>query len=337
MLMFHIQGLYNIVSLVFSWFALANLWLTFSIIIQLLPAQTPPVYAFGTQAVTHWVNLAFMWLYLGFLTLQFILALGNRPKGEVGLYVTTFAVYAACAAYLIFCSIYLSIKAFSAISFKNAPTVAEKFTTLLSGPNGVLLAALVSTFGIYFTSSLLYRDPWHMFSSFPQYMLLAPSFTNVLNVYAFCNLHDVSWGTKGSDKAEALPSVSSKKPTAEGPAVVEDMERVQEDIDAAFKETVTRAVAPLVVKEEKEKPNQDDENKTFRTRLVAFWMFCNAALTLAISSENSLGDTDATQRKKQNAYFTFILWATFGLSMFRFIGCLWYFFKRNLFRWCRRN
>jgi cellulose synthase/poly-beta-1,6-N-acetylglucosamine synthase-like glycosyltransferase len=27
--------------------------------------------------------------------------------------------------------------------------------------------------------------------------LLAPSFTNVLNVYAFCNLHDVSWGTKG--------------------------------------------------------------------------------------------------------------------------------------------
>ena len=36
------------------------------------------------------------------------------------------------------------------------------------------------------------RDPWHMFTSFPQYLALAPSFTNVLNVYAFCNLHDVS-------------------------------------------------------------------------------------------------------------------------------------------------
>src|ERR1700733_14070432 len=35
------------------------------------------------------------------------------------------------------------------------------------------------------------RDPWHMFSSFGQYLCLAPSFTNVLNVYAFCNLHDV--------------------------------------------------------------------------------------------------------------------------------------------------
>lgn len=31
-----------------------------------------------------------------------------------------------------------------------------------------------------------------MGSSFLQYLLLAPSFTNVLNVYAFCNLHDVS-------------------------------------------------------------------------------------------------------------------------------------------------
>lgn len=69
--------------------------------------------------------------------------------------------------------------------------------------------------------------------------------------------HDVSWGTKGSDKAEALPSVSSKKAAGEGPSVVEDVERVQEDIDAAFKETVTRAVAPLVVKETVEKPTMD--------------------------------------------------------------------------------
>ena len=71
---------YNIFSLVFSWFALANMWLTFSIIIDLLPSQG--IIIFGTLAVTHWVNLAFKWLYLACLGLQFILALGNRPKGE---------------------------------------------------------------------------------------------------------------------------------------------------------------------------------------------------------------------------------------------------------------
>ncbi|KAG8983152.1 Chitin synthase, class 2, partial [Tulasnella sp. 427] len=292
MVFFHIQAFYNVLSLVFSWFALANLWLTFSIIIDLLPLQNPPVYVFGTRVVTHWVNLGLKWLYLGFLTLQFILALGNRPKGEVFLYVTTFCVYAVLSFYLIFCSVFLTVKAFTMISFASAPTFAQKLGVLLSGPNGVLLAALASTLGIYLTASILYRDPWHMFSSFPQYLLVAPSFTNILNVYAFCNLHDVSWGTKGSDKEEALPSVSSKKASGAGPAVIEDVEKVQEDIDAAFKETVTRAVAPIVKKESVEKPNLDDQNKTFRTRLVAFWMLCNAALTLAILEENSLGDTE---------------------------------------------
>jgi hypothetical protein len=66
----------------------------------------------------------------------------------------------------------------------------------------------------------------------------------------------VSWGTKGSDKAEALPSVSSKKTGNEAP-VVETLEKPQEDLDSAFKETVTRAVAKVDKKEVAEKPTMD--------------------------------------------------------------------------------
>ena len=163
-----------------------------------------------------------------------------------------------------------------------------------------------------------------MFSSFFQYLCLAPSFTNVLNVYAFCNLHDVSWGTKGSDKAEALPSVSSSKGKTEDAAVVQDTERMQEDLDAVFKETVNRAVTKLEVKEVPEKPSMDDQNKTFRTRLVVFWMLTNAGLAVAIENINGLvtNETEGEQdlRKKQNIYFAFILYATFGLSAVRFVG-----------------
>jgi chitin synthase len=44
-----------------------------------------------------------------------------------------------------------------------------------------------------------------MFSSFGQYLCLAPSFTNVLNVYAFCNLHDVIFFTiKNMQKCSSL-------------------------------------------------------------------------------------------------------------------------------------
>jgi len=347
MFFFHIQALYNVFALLFSWFALANIWLTFSIIIDLLPSQNIVFFGGNNNTgldVTHWVNLSLKWIYLGFLAIQFVLALGNRPKGERMAYVITLWVYAFLAIYLLVCSLALTVKAFSNIpnELKNK-TTSQVILTFFEPPVGSLIAAMVSTFGIYLFASILYRDPWHMFSSFFQYLCLAPSFTNVLNVYAFCNLHDVSWGTKGSDKAEALPSVSSSKMKNEEAAVVQDTERVQEDLDAVFKETVNRAVTKVDVKEVPEKPSMDDQNRTFRTRLVVFWMLSNAGLAVAIENINGLTSSDnenaqeANLRKKQNIYFAFILYATFALSLVRFIGCLFYFFKRNLFRCFRRS
>jgi len=342
MFFLHLQALYNVFSLIFSWFALANLWLTFSIIIDLLPSQN--IIIFVTADITHWVNEAFKWIYLSFLALQFILALGNRPKGERFAYSLTLWVYAVLAVYLLICSFWLTGKAFANIpnELKNK-TSAEVIKTFFTPPVGALIAAMVSTFGIYLIASFLYRDPWHMFSSFFQYLCLAPSFTNVLNVYAFCNLHDVSWGTKGSDKAEALPSVSSSKSKDADAPVVNDTHKMQEDVDAAFKETVTRAITKLSVKEVAEKPTMDDENKTFRTRLVACWMLSNAGLAIAIENLNGLPNVNNAQadqahlRDKQNFYFAVILYSTFFLAAVRFTGCLFYFFKRNLFRFCRRN
>ncbi|TFK55464.1 glycosyltransferase family 2 protein [Heliocybe sulcata] len=346
MFFLHVQALYNVASLVFSWFALANLWLTFSIIIELLPNQQPPatsINIFGTAEITHWVNQALKWVYLIFLALQFVLALGNRPKGERMAYTLTLCVYAVLSLYLIVCSFWLTGLALADIpkQFKGVPT-SQILSTFLKGTTGVLVAALFSTFGIYFIASFLYRDPWHMFSSMPQYLLIAPSFTNVLNVYAFCNLHDVSWGTKGSDKADVLPAVKSAKGKDADAPVVEDTTRVQEDVDAVFKETVTRAVTKVQIKEEVEKPTMDDQNKTFRTRLVAMWMLSNAVLAVAIENLNGLSSGNAatdekTQENKQHIYFSVLLWSTFLLALVRFIGCLFYWFKRNMFRFCRRN
>ncbi|KAJ7937082.1 glycosyltransferase family 2 protein [Mycena leptocephala] len=325
MFFLHVQAIYNIFSLIFSWFALANIWLTFSIIIDLLPSQG--IIIFGTAAITHWVNNGFKWLYLSFLALQFVLALGNRPKGERAAYTITLWVYAFLAVYLLVCSFWLTGKAFANIPNELAhKTTSQVIATFFKPPVGALIAAM--------------RDPWHLFTSFFPYLCLAPSFTNVLNVYAFCNLHDVSWGTKGSDKAEALPSVSSKKHETE--AVVEETANNQEDVDAAFKETVTRAITKVEVKEVPEKPTMDDENKTFRTRLVAAWMLSNATLAIAIENLNGLASKDEEQneedlQRKQNVYFAIILYSTFALALVRFAGCLFYFLKRNLFRCCRRN
>jgi chitin synthase len=304
--------------------------------------------------------LSFQWIYLVFLALQFVLALGNRPKGEKMLYVLTMwyvhsesfrngcleacSVYAFLSAYLVVCSVLLSIKAFQSLKF-DGNGFFTVLKALITGPANVLLAALIATFGIYLIASILYvsllppdaflslmiglqRDPWHMFTSFAPYMLLAPSFTNVLNVYAFCNLHDVSWGTKGSDKADTLPSVNTKE-KKDGAQVVEDVTKTPEELENAFQETVTRAITKVEKKDEVEKPTLDDSNKTFRTRLVAAWMLTNGALAVGIENASSFVDrTNVDQvikqqndlRSKQEIYFSVILWSTFGLSMVRFLG-----------------
>lgn len=78
---------------------MANLWLTFSIIIDLVPSGENPTYFFGTKEITHWVNLGLTWLYGATLAMQFILALGNRPKGEVYSYVASFVIFAVSSIF----------------------------------------------------------------------------------------------------------------------------------------------------------------------------------------------------------------------------------------------
>ncbi|KAM0752694.1 class III chitin synthase [Meredithblackwellia eburnea MCA 4105] len=354
MFVFHIQLIFNICNLIMTWFSLANLWLCFAIIIELVPSSTG-VQLFYNEEITHWANLAFQWVYVAFVVIQFILALGNRPKGEVGTYVVSFVVFGFFAYYLMVCAVILTIHAFTAIDFNDAPTVVDKVQILFNGTNGVLLAALASTFGLYIFSSLLYFDPWHIITSFPQYIVkivtstrrngaiaddhlskqaVAPSMTNILTVYAFNNLHDVSWGTKGSDKADALPTVSSGD-GKEGEVI--EVQKTEADLDSAFKETVRKALTPTVSVEANEKPSAEDENKTFRTRLVVVWIITNGALILAIQNANGLHTTEAEVNKKTNAYFKVILWTTAALSLIRFVGCVWFWFWMNVARCFRKT
>lgn len=66
------------------------------------------------------------------------------------------------------------------------------FSLLLSqsGFRNVVIS-LLATYGLYIIASILYLDPWHMITSFLQYLFLLPTYVNILNVYAFCNIHDV--------------------------------------------------------------------------------------------------------------------------------------------------
>ena len=296
MFFFHFQLLYQIFSVILSWFALAAFWLTTSIIMDLVgvPDKTtnPPKHAwpFG-DSVTPDFNAVLKYLYLGFLLLQFILALGNRPKGSKWSYVSSFCVFGVIQLYLIILSLYLVVKAFLPNSSETDIVVdkgVEQFlsTFFNSTSSGIIIIALAATYGLYFVASFMYLDPWHMFTSFPAYLLIQSSYVNILNVYAFSNWHDVSWGTKGSDKADALPSANTTKAKDGKAAVIEEPDKPQADIDQQFEVTVKRALAPYVEPKVVETKSLEDSYKSFRTKLVTAWIFSNALLSLAITSDS---------------------------------------------------
>ncbi|KFY92122.1 hypothetical protein V498_05140, partial [Pseudogymnoascus sp. VKM F-4517 (FW-2822)] len=190
--------------------------------------------------------------------------------------------------------------------------------------SGIILIALAATFGLYFVASFLYLDPWHMFHSFPQYLLVASSYINILNVYSYSNWHDVSWGTKGSDKVDALPSAQTTKVEGKA-AVIEEVDKPQEDIDSQFEATVKRALKEYKAPKEDESKSLEDSYKSFRTTLVAFWIFSNALLAVVITSDNfdsfGFGNKASARTAK---FFQALLIATACLSLVRFIGCLWF-------------
>ncbi len=200
----------------------------------------------------------------------------------------SFIVFGVIQAYLVVLSLFLVVNAFRhGIGIDTKDGANQFFKSFFSSESaGIIIIALTATFGLYFVASFLYLDPWHMFTSFPQYLLIMSSFINILMVYAFSNWHDVSWGTKGSDKAEALPSAKTTKEKDGKAAIIEEPDKPQADIDQQFEVTVKRALAeykpPVVV----EKKTLEDSYRSFRTRLVTFWIFSNALLAVVITNEN---------------------------------------------------
>ena len=196
-----------------------------------------------------------------------------------------------------------------------------------------LIVSVMSTFGIWLIASLLMFDPWHMVTSLVQYMLLTPTYTNVLNVYAFCNTHDVSWGTKGDDKVEKLPSVNTKD--GQGKTDLPD----EGDLNAQYQREV--ALFSVKHKEVKAPPSaaqlqekQMDYYRGVRTGVVLIWMITNFALAAVVLSAGGLDkitpgkNSEDQQTERSNIYMSIVLWSVAGLSAFKFLGALWFLIVR---------
>lgn len=236
-------------------------------------------------------------------------------------------------SYLLFAAIFIAY-----ITIRNNINAGQNTASaLLKDPVVVtLILSVLSTYGIWLIASLLMFDPWHMLTSMFQYLLLSPTFTNVLNVYAFCNTHDISWGTKGDDKPDKLPSVSTKD--GEGKADLPD----EGDLNAMYERELQTFSTKFVEVKKDPTPSQLEEKQLdyyrgVRTVVVLLWMIMNFALAAVVLSTAGVdriapakddAEAKAEKGKRATIYMGIVLYSVAALSGFKFIGACWFLVVR---------
>ena len=198
-MLFVLEFLYNLFNLYFTWFSLANFYLSFFFLfdvrnvtngVSLSVSDIDPFFPFGAQ-----VSDLLRGIYTASIVSMFITALGNRPQGMAWLYYTISVFFSCLMAFMLFMGGW-TIR-IQVVAFNNAngnASIGNALAYAISTPAfRDLVIAVVSTYGLYFLSSLMHLDPWHCFSSMIQYLLVLPTYNNIFMIYSFCNLHDVRY------------------------------------------------------------------------------------------------------------------------------------------------
>lgn len=308
----HIECLYQFVNIIFSWFALGNFYIAFIVLTNSLKT---------VHDWFKWINYPLQYLYIGLLLLCFLLSLGNRPAGSKVGYTVSMIGFAILTVYMLFAAVYLAVVGIQDVEAEGGLDDASAVFGNKIFRNIVL--SLAATYGLYIIASILALEPWHMLTSFLQYLLLAPSYINVMNVYAFSNVHDVSWGTKGSDKVnEDLGVVKSHADNKNEVTVAVPVE--QKDINAVYAAEL-QVLTTKPPKEEKSisaDQKQEDYYKNFRTNVLLAWTMSNGALVAVILQ------VDGSSSSLTTTYMGILLYTVAGLALFRFFGSTSYLIVR---------
>ncbi|KAI9330178.1 glycosyltransferase family 2, chitin synthase [Obelidium mucronatum] len=339
-----VETFYNAINLVYSWFNIGSIYCCFYFMFnitsdKLIAACTSGIVSKPGQDLFYpysgAVSTVMRGVYIGTFITMVIASLGNKPDTIRPLLViiaVIFALLMVLMLTLIVWTIYIQIR--------DIPDFVESFSDLMAylptNPNFYnLVISLLSTYVLYIVSSLIYLDPWHPFTCLLQYLLMTPSFSNILMVYAFCNIHDISWGTKGQDSTPSGPTVQTNKnekgkqvTTTEVPAPDYGNEL------AKLKEMAIELSNPhAVVERSSSRKTSEDHFKAYRTYVLMFWFLSNFILVFVLTNEyvmramSSATVTilkDGTKINGPNPFLIFLLWSIVGLTGIRFAGSMVY-------------
>jgi len=333
MIILQLEFIYIAIQLFFTWTSLANFYLAFFFLVSSATASSKTdAFNFLESGAGPEVFEVVLKLYIALLFIIVICSLGNRPQGSKWTYITAIVLFGFCNIITLWCAgftVYLAVP-HTLLGWENFPQLVATNDTFRD-----IVVSLAATYGLYLFSSILHLEPWHMLTSFLQYMFFLPSYVNILMMYAMCNLHDVSWGTKGDNGSSKDLGGAKKVTGANGKEMMEvELPSNREDAEALWQ--ASRSALrnkPVEAKQHRDaETKQADHDRNSRTNVVLVWMGTNMFLILFFTSEffNNWVKTNVFQHSNSsfNPYLTFLFYALAGLSAVRFFGSTMYLLLR---------
>ncbi|CAK5280720.1 unnamed protein product [Mycena citricolor] len=325
-----LEFIYNAVQLLFTWTSLANFYLAFFFLVSSATANAnTDAFNFLSVGAGKDVFEVFLKLYIALLFVIVVCSLGNRPQGSKFTYIAAIILFGLCNVITLWCAaytVYLSVSKVTLTEWKHFGTLLSTNTTFRD-----IVISLMATYGLYFIGSFMHLEPWHMFTSFIQYMFFLPSYVNILMMYAMCNLHDVTWGTKGDNGAQKDLGGANKVKDADGKEMMEvELLTQREDVDQLWNASRSALrVPPPQVKEHRDAATkQTDHDRNSRTNVVLAWVGTNMLMIVVFTSAaftNFVAKHVTTTGNSQfNPYLQFLFFALAGLSAVRFTGSFLY-------------
>ncbi|TDL18368.1 glycosyltransferase family 2 protein [Rickenella mellea] len=303
----HIEMLYHAYTLVFNWFAIGNYYVVFKVLTDSLEDPSFHLAKFQTA------NIVLDYFYLGMLFVSFLLAMGKRPQSSRWGYTICFVGFGLITIYMLTAGILLAVKTAQNIQHGDSGPlrIRHLFSNLVF--RNVVIPVIV-TAGLNLLASILFFEPWHMVTSFVQYLLIVPSYISVLSVYAVANVHRLSLGDRTDD---------INKPDRKG---IDQPVIVEKDVDEEYED----AIHMLQTDNPKGNLKGDvmaDRDGDFRMKILLAWSLSNALLAAIVISVTGKA-ADKGVATTINGYISFVFFSLAGLTVFRFVGSTTYMLVR---------
>lgn len=313
------EFLYIGLNLIFNWFAIANFYLAFYLLTE--QAFVPKN---GNSSKSSFFDIVRL-LYVSIIIATFLCSLGNRPQGSKFIYMGSMIIFGLLMVYMLVI-----------ISILIAESIEESNSWILEGGTSRdVVISLLSTYGVFAVSSLINGQFISIMSCLIQYLLLLPSYINILNVYAFCNSHDVSWGTKGDNSGSRITQKMVKGNENwinqnKNSHYIHNMDSA-ELLDSYRRNAVLLSIRPEPIQEEVAADvSREDYYKNFRTWMVLAWVLSNGLLVAIVSSDRITSILIPGSRPdSSNPYMAFIMYFVATTSIIKLAGSIYYKLQKN--------